>query len=115
MLTEPSRHLRFIPSGLGEALWRPFAMTDPMYMVHEELMAPDARYAVLLVLICAYAFRWVWQRRAGPRALVARHAQMDTRVLAALGCGFALDWVLWLGGSGNSRTSYRWPACAVCW
>jgi hypothetical protein len=110
--TEPLRHLRFIPSGLGEALWRPFAMLDPMYMVHEELMAPDARYAVLLVLICAYAFRWVWQRRAGPRALVARHAQMDTRVLAALGCGFALDWVLWLGGSGNSR--YFIPMACVC-
>ena len=64
--TEPLRHLRFIPSGLGEALWRPFAMLDPMYMVHEELMAPDARYAVLLVLICAYAFRWTVEASRRP-------------------------------------------------
>jgi hypothetical protein len=27
--TEPLRHLRFIPSTLSEALWRPFAMLDP--------------------------------------------------------------------------------------
>ncbi len=110
--TEPLRHLRFIPSGLGEALWRPFAMLDPMYMVHEELMAPDARYAVLCVLICAYAFRWMWKRRAGPAAQLASDARVDTRVLTALGCGFALDWVLWLGGSGNSR--YFIPMACVC-
>jgi Glycosyltransferase family 87 len=110
--TEPLRHLRFIPSDLGEALWRPFAMLDPMYMVHEELMAPDARYAVLCVLICAYAFRWMWKRRAGPAAQLASDGRVDTRVLTALGCGFALDWVLWLGGSGNSR--YFIPMGCVC-
>ena len=45
--TEPLRHLRFIPATFAEALWRPFAMVDPMDMVHEELTAPDLRYAVL--------------------------------------------------------------------
>src|SRR4029077_12910093 len=34
--TEPLRHFRFIPSSLAEALWRPFAMLDPVPMVHEE-------------------------------------------------------------------------------
>jgi hypothetical protein len=110
--TEPLRHLRFIPSGLGEALRRPFAMLDPMYMVHEELMAPDARYAVLFVLIGVCAFRWVWKHRAGPASPVAADARVDTRVLSALGCGFALDWVLWLVGSGNSR--YFIPMACVC-
>ena len=110
--TEPLHHLRFIPSGLREALWRPFAMLDPMYMVHEELMAPDARYAVLCVLICAYASRWMLKRRAGPAAQLASDGRVDARVLIALGCGFALDWVLWLGGSGNSR--YFIPMACVC-
>jgi hypothetical protein len=110
--TEPLHHLRFIPAGLGEALWRPFAMLDPMYMVHEELMAPDPRYAVLCVLICAYAFRWLWKRRAGAPGPLAGDARMRARVVAALGCGFALDWVLWLGVSGNSR--YFIPMACVC-
>jgi len=39
--TGPLRHLRFIPATLLEALWRPFAMIDPVTMVHDELRAPD--------------------------------------------------------------------------
>ena len=27
----------------------------------------------------------------------------STRALAAIGCGFAVDWVVWLSASGNSR------------
>jgi hypothetical protein len=42
-----------------------------------------------------------------PRA----HAPVDRRVLAALGCGFALDWAAWLAGSGNSR--YFLPLACV--
>ena len=45
--TEPLHHLRFIPATVAEALWRPFAMIDPVTMVHEEMRAPDPRYAVL--------------------------------------------------------------------
>ncbi len=48
--TEPLRHFRFIPATLLEALWRPFAMIDPVTMVHEELRAQDPRYAVLVGL-----------------------------------------------------------------
>ncbi len=109
--TEPLRHLRFIPASIGEALWRPFAMIDPMYMVHEELMAPDPRYAVLLVVACACAIGWLWRRRAGRRGL-ADDGTVDQRVLAALGCGFLVAWVLWLAGSGNSR--YFIPMACVC-
>jgi hypothetical protein len=110
--TEPLRHLRFIPSSLGEALWRPFAMLDPSYMVHEELMAPDSRYAVLCVLIAACALRWFWRRNTVNGERSAIDTRPDSRVLTALGCGFVVDWVLWLGGSGNSR--YFIPMACVC-
>ncbi len=110
--TEPLRHLRFIPSGLGEALWRPFAMLDPSYMVHEERMAPDPRYAVLTVLLCVCLIRYLWKRNTGSQARRAGDSPIDARVLIALGCGFTVDWVLWLGGSGNSR--YFLPMACVC-
>jgi len=109
---EPLRHLRFIPSSLGEALWRPFAMLDPHYMVHEELMAPDSRYAVLALLMCVWAIRWLWQRHSAAPAPAAADSPLDLRVLRALGCAFVIDWVLWLGGTGNSR--YFIPMACVC-
>jgi hypothetical protein len=80
--------------------------------VHEELMAPDPRYAALCVLIAACAMRWLWQRRLRVGPPVTSDTPPDTRVLTALGCGFAVDWVLWLAGSGNSR--YFIPMACVC-
>jgi hypothetical protein len=109
--TEPLRHFRFIPASLAEALWRPFAMLDPVPMVHEELSAPDPRYAVLLVLVCALVIRWAWTRLAPTRVSPRVESPVDARVLAALGCGFAVDWVLWLIASGNSR--YFLPMACV--
>jgi len=101
---EPLRHFRFIPSHFNEALWRPFAMLDPTSMVHEELRAPDPRYAVLIVLVVVFLARWLWRRRVhGVWRSAAPDLAASTRVLAALGGGFGLDWVLWLGASGNSR------------
>src|SRR5262245_54455218 len=110
--TEPLRHLRFIPSSLGDALWRPFAMLDPFYMVHEELIAPDARYAVLCLLLGAGAVHWLWKRNPGTPPGIAGHSRIDARVLTALGFAFAIDWVVWLAGSGNSR--YFIPMACVC-
>ena len=103
--TDPAAStFRFIPASLGEALWRPFAMIDPVRMVHEELSAPDLRYALLIALIILFVLRWSWGRlrRAPP---VPRNPQLNesSRVLAALGCGLGLNWILWLQGSGNSR------------
>jgi hypothetical protein len=92
---------RFIPDSIGEALWRPFAMIDPVQMVHEELSAPDPRYAVLVVLAILFVLRWVWQRFG--RASPPTQLNESTRVLAALGCGLVVDWILWLHISGNSR------------
>jgi hypothetical protein len=95
---------RFIPESIGEALWRPFAMIDPMQMVHEELSAPDPRYAILVVLVILLVLRWGWGR-FGQASPPPSNPQMSdsTRVLAALGCGLSLNWILWLHVSGNSR------------
>jgi hypothetical protein len=111
-ITEAQQHSRFIPSTFAEALWRPFAMVDPVRMVHEELRAPDLRYAVLAALILGLFLRWLWRRRARPPGPATR-AELagSTRVLVALGCGFGVDWVLWMTGSGNSR--YFLPMACV--
>jgi hypothetical protein len=95
---------RFIPESIGEALWRPFAMIDPVRMVHEELSAPDPRYAILIGLVILLVLRWGWGRlrKASPPASNAQLIE-PTRVLAALGCSLGLNWILWLQGSGNSR------------
>jgi hypothetical protein len=95
---------RFIPESIGDALWRPFAMIDPVPMVHEELSAPDPRYAILIALVVLLVLRWGWARlrQASPPSSNP-HLNESTRVLAALACGLTLNWILWLHVSGNSR------------
>jgi hypothetical protein len=95
---------RFIPDSIGEALWRPFAMIDPTQMVDVELSAPDPRYAILVALAILLVLRWGWGR-FGRASLRPSTTQLNesTRVLAALGCGISLNWVLWLRMSGNGR------------
>jgi hypothetical protein len=102
--TEPMTHYRFIPESLGDALWRPFAMINPVRMVHVELSSPDPRYAILIVLGALLVLRWGWVR-LGQASLGSANPQPSdsTRVLMALGCSLGLDWVLWLHASGNSR------------
>jgi hypothetical protein len=110
--TEPLRHLRFIPATVLEALWRPFAMIDPANMVHEELRAPDPRYAALLVLVGAFFCRWLWRRHTSFSSRPASAADaVAARALAAISCGLVVDWVLWLSASGNSR--YFLPMASV--
>jgi hypothetical protein len=110
--TQPLRHLRFIPATIIEALWRPFAMIDPVTMVHEELRAPDLRYAVLFILVGAFFCRWLWQRRTHFSGQpISNAGAVSARILAAISCGLAADWALWLTGSGNSR--YFLPIASV--
>jgi hypothetical protein len=110
--TEPIRHFRFIPETFLDALWRPFAMVDPVAWVQEEMTAPDLRYAVLAVLAGVVFVRWMWKRFAHPPASAAQaEPAAAARVLAALGCGFAMGWVLWLNSSGNGR--YFLPLASV--
>lgn len=111
-ITEAQQHSRFIPSTFAEALWRPFAMVDPVRMVHEELRAPDLRYAVLAALTLGLLLRWLWRRLMRPPSPASRpELAGSSRVLAALGCGFGVDWLLWMTGSGNSR--YFLPMACV--
>lgn len=111
--TEFVKHFRFIPNTLSEGLWRPFAMVDPVNMVHEELRAPDLRYAALFLLIglCLVCAFWRHLRRL-PMPWVRPETVAPRRVLVALCCGFMADWIMWLLGSGNSR--YFLPMASVC-
>lgn len=110
--TEPLRHFRFIPDSFASALWRPFAIADPVPMVQEELTAPDLRYAVLVLLVSLLFLRWLWHLLAYPSTQLGRVEPVATgRILAALGCGLAADWVLWLKASGNGR--YFLPMASV--
>jgi len=101
--TETLRHYRFIPTSLAAALWRPFAMLDPARLIHSELSSPDPRYALLVVLLCALAGRWLWRRFARGGAPPTPRAGADDATLAAVAGGLAVAWVIWLAGSGNSR------------
>jgi hypothetical protein len=110
--TETGHATRFIPDSVAEALWRPFAMIDPVTMVHEEMRAPDPRYAVLLILMGAFLVRWLCRRRAASASQPVRSAAAaSARTLAAIACGLAVDWVTWLSFSGNSR--YFLPMSSV--
>lgn len=110
--TQPLAGLRFVPASLLEALWRPFALANPVAMVHQETISADVRYAVLAVLGVVLLARWLWRRIRAP-ANASRLTFPDTRsrVLPALGCGLILDWTFWLASSGNAR--YGLPMAAV--
>ena len=102
--TEPMAHYRFVPESIGDALWRPFAMIDPAPMIHEELSAPDPRYAILVILAILFAARWGWQRFGrAPSSPNKSPLVESSRVLASLCCALGLYWILWLKASGNSR------------
>jgi hypothetical protein len=97
---------RFIPDSLAAALWRPFALLSPMGLVDDEFPSPDLRYAVLLILAALALVRVIWLGLRSARSAArpcAPGAGSSTRMLAALGCGFAIDWILWLRMSGDGR------------
>ena len=102
---------RFIPDSLRAALWRPFAIAEPRFMVDDELQSPDIRYAVLLIAAILLASRWGWRRWRGAPEAQAHADRGGTRALAALGAGFAADWILWVTASGNGR--YFLPMACV--
>ena len=115
--TESSTAYRFIPESFAEALWRPFAMIDPVTMVHEEPRAPDPRYAILMLLIGFLLCRWLWRLRPSHRGAASSIQPVtnidagSARTLAAIGLALAVDWVVWLSTSGNSR--YFLPMSSV--
>ena len=94
---------RFIPASIAEALWRPFALGRMGLMVDSELSSPDLRYAALIVLGVMLCLRWLWRRLRREPGYRKTEEAGEARLQAALGCGFALDWGLWLAASGNGR------------
>ena len=95
---------RFVPTSFAAALWRPFAMIEPIRLVHVERSAPDLRYALLIVLaVLLVPVLWVRRSQAGHASARMPGGLAADRALLALGCAFLVDWVLWLAGSGNSR------------
>jgi hypothetical protein len=104
--TGPMLDHRFIPGSLGDALRRPFEILAPVGMVDWEYPAPDLRYALLLVLAVLTLLRLAWRRATGAHladaGCTAAHSG-STRMLAALGCGFLIDWILWLRMAANGR------------
>lgn len=98
---------RFIPDSLQAALWRPFAIAAPSFLVDDESQSPDVRYAVLLVTGVCLLLHSAWRMYRRGRLAHAVHSHLDNdmkvRALAALGAGFIVDWILWLTASGNGR------------
>jgi hypothetical protein len=104
LTTASSKAYRFIPDSLTEALLRPFSMSGTGAMIHEEMSAPDIRYALLLSVFAVFIVVWVWRSvRGSASPPTGSLSEPAARALAALGCGFAVDWSVWLSGSGNSR------------
>jgi hypothetical protein len=104
--------LRFVPSSLGGALWRPFAIAAPVSMVDDEFAAPDLRYSLLVVLIVLALLRWSYRfLKSAGRPDEPSGRSGPTRVLLALGSAFLIDWTLWLIASGNGR--YFIPTACV--
>jgi hypothetical protein len=102
--TAPLVAYRFIPTSFAAALLRPFEMAVPSGLTHVEWIAPDLRYALLLVVALLLLLRQVWQAaRNGEMAVASPEQAVASRAQAALGCGFLVDWILWLLASGNSR------------
>ncbi|MDB5871167.1 MAG: hypothetical protein JWQ07_609 [Ramlibacter sp.] len=82
--------IRFIPDTLRDALWRPIAMGAPDAGVYVEIMAPDLRFAFLVLLTAA----------AAVLLLLRRPRMSPTWLLLAF---VWLTFIPWLATTGNGR------------
>lgn len=82
--------IRFEPDTWVDALMRPFAMAAPDANVYVEILAPDVRFAVVVLLAITALVAW---RRLGP----------NRKPVLALLAFTALSMWPWLGTSGNGR------------
>lgn len=95
---------RFIPGTFMEALRRPFEIVSAAPMTDNEVPSPDLRYALLAVLGSVALIGLLWRRRKASGSMIVPAGQRPTWwSLAALGCAFVVDWILWLRASGNGR------------
>jgi hypothetical protein len=81
---------RFIPDTWWDALWRPIAMAFPASHIYTEIIAPDFRFLVVLLLALAWL---VARKRLGT----------PPRAVAMLLVLVAASFVMWLPTSGNGR------------
>lgn len=110
--TSQTMDYRFVPTSLGVALSRPFEMVLPINLVQVEWAAPDARYALFLALAIAFLVAGAWKYLRENKMRAERpQGPSSGRVLLALGCGFLVDWMLWLRESANGR--YFIPAACI--
>lgn len=83
--------IRFIPDTWRDALMRPLALASPDGGVYVEIIAPDFRFAFIIVLALAWLLLW----RPGRK----RHASPALVLLLLTAVAF----VPWLATSGNGR------------
>ena len=91
--------IRFQPDTWRDALWRPIAMAAPDAGIYMEVMAPDLRFALMLLILTfgAFVFRRAWQP-----------APATWRLVVFLSLQFAI----WLCISGKiGRASCRERVC----
>ena len=98
------RHYRFLADGMSSFVLKPFMMLLPVSGVHIETVAPDLRYAALVLLSLMLTFKTALLRKPG---LWPWRDPMPVfrgdRALAALCGGVFLAWLLWALTSSNSR------------
>lgn len=94
---------RFEPDTWLAALLRPVAMAAPDSYVYVEMMAPDFRWAfVLLLLVLLVSMRW--RARSGSvGAVAAAGASTGPATVFVLVAALAMAFVPWLMTSGNGR------------
>jgi len=85
--------IRFIPDSFWEALLRPFSMFFPDGGIYVEIMAPDGRFALFVLM---FFLLWMLGRRN-----VLKQAQVHVMLALALLVG--LSFIPWLITSGNGR------------
>ncbi len=85
--------IRFMPDSFWEALLRPFSMFFPNGGIYVEIMAPDGRFALFVLM---FLLLWVLGRQR-----VLKQAQVH--VMFALTLLVGLSFIPWLITSGNGR------------
>lgn len=85
--------IRFIPDSLWEALLRPFSMFFPNGGIYVEIMAPDGRFALFVLM---FFLLWVFGRKNVLK-------QPQVHVMLALTLLIGLSFIPWLISSGNGR------------
>jgi hypothetical protein len=89
------RHHRYLPDGITEILTLPFRMVLPTRDVYTELYAPDARFAIVVLLLSVLAARRLMR---GQIPSLESHSGRQAFLVAC-----AVAFVLWLLTSGNGR------------